>query len=115
MAPLLAKALAWCPGYTLGVVKDGIRTGRYLLWVVMSDRLRAAVVLYPDPQSRAVEVWLMGGDGMDEWLDPLIEALSRYAGDLGYNALQAVVRPGLSKTLKGRDWKATHVVMRKTL
>lgn len=115
VAPLLADALARCPGYTLSVVKDGIQKGRYLLWVVMTDRLRAAVVLYPDAQSRAVEVWLMGGDGMEDWLDTLIEALGRYAGDLGYNALQAVVRPGLSKTLKGRGWKATHVVMRHTL
>lgn len=114
MAPLLAKALAYCRGWTLADVREGVEDGRYLLWVVTDPAVRAAVVLHPDERAEAVTVWLMAGDGMDEWLDDLIAALTRYAADIGYSALQAVVRPGLSKVLNARGWKTSHVIMRST-
>lgn len=78
----------------------------------MNGGLKAAVVLHPDERQQAVVIWLMGGEDMKEWLPLLIENLQRYSNDMGYGALQALVRPGLARRLKNAGWTTEHISMR---
>lgn len=61
----------------------------------------------------AAEFWLCGGADMAEWLDPLIDKVSRWARDEGKTRLRLIGRPGWKRTLP--DWKERGVILERAL
>jgi len=96
-------------GTTLDEVRQQINDRRSMLWVgYIGDTHKMSIVL--TIENTALYAWLMGGEDMDDWIDPLVAAMRRYAREKGLTHLKAVTRPGLAKTLKG--WRTTATIIR---
>lgn len=112
VVPMLEPALEHGDdGTTTGDVWRELKNQRAMLWLHETDGdLDMAVVL--TEENRSLYAWLIGGHGMDRWLDDLIDHMRRYAKENRMVGLKAVTRPGLARTLRKRGWRTNAEIVR---
>jgi len=97
-------------------VLDKILTTDYQLWVVAEgvDVLGAVVTLVDDTGGIPVSsIYLLGGDGFDDWGHLVWEGIEAWATDIGCEYNEIICRPGFLRKVPG--YKHTHVIMGKKL
>jgi hypothetical protein len=99
----------------LGLAQEGV----FVFWVVL-DEMRehhASVVTEAIyfPQRGIVRVIAVGGAKISEWLDTLIFTMEEYASAIGADAIDACVRPGLTRLLSKRGFYTPYTIMRKSV
>ena len=103
--------------YALGDIRKSLLTGANQLWVVMlaGEVVGACVteiIRYPKRKSCFVR-FFSAEDGLREsWLDHL-DIIEAWAKERGCDAVEVSGREGWKRVLK--DYKLTHVVLRKAL
>ncbi|MCK9543693.1 MAG: hypothetical protein M0R03_16865 [Novosphingobium sp.] len=104
--------------YHVDDVYDHIMSGDTVLWAVTSGRDMKAVYttrLVEYPRCRAMEVAWMGGTGVEEWLDPMLEVLEDHASTNNCAHIEAFGRSGWTRMLKARGWGLDASSFRKEL
>lgn len=112
---MLSDALARSgTNYTLGEVRQELETQQCMLWVMVDDRddIIAALVAYVSERRNTLVVWLTAGLHFEEWIKEVESLLQRYVNEYGLKAVEAWVRPGLSRKLGKRGWKLSQVLVR---
>ena len=64
---------------------------------------------------RWVNVWVMGGSGMDDWLSDFLQHLTGIAVERGAAGVMCGGRVGWERRLAAYGWKREHVLMEKKL
>lgn len=120
VAPLLAPAVALTEGrYDMQAVFNQVREQRSLLWVVYDDDLviKAAFIAakrrYPCADWLAVE--FMGGDGMNDWIETVVETLASFARESDLVGLEMAGRKGWTRVLAASGWRENAVLLIKPL
>lgn len=93
-----------------------VRNGSYRLWVAHhNDRLVAAFVteIVRGGRGGAVNVLALGGSGIDEWLDGVVESLDAYARANDCVYVVEMGRSGWNRVLAKRGWVSGPCVMMK--
>jgi len=80
-----------------------------MLWV--TDEM--ALVLRAE--GKALFAWLVAGENMDNWLEEVMNAATRYAREFGYTHFKATVRPGMGRRLKRHGWTTAAEIMRREI
>lgn len=89
-------------------VKEHIRSGRCMLWIVEETTVVAALVMHLPDDRDSLMVWLMGGRDFSDWQPTVQPLLQRYARDVGRTYVEAYARPGLAKKLRKSGWRTRH-------
>lgn len=91
--------------------------GEQVLWVVADEDKEIltgfVTQLLVYPQYRALAVQFLGGKRMKEWLDPAIETINRYAGDLGCETIEGYGREAWIRWLRPRGFRKAYAVFEK--
>lgn len=116
---LVARAAAKWPGdRSADDYLAACRCADAQLWLVSrAGELRAAVItqVLNFPQHRVAIVELMAGQGMDDWVADLDEALTRWAVAEGCARLRTGGRRGLTKAAQRLGYDCVAVVLEKDL
>lgn len=67
------------------------------------------------PQRKVLTVWVVGGSGLDLWVGPLEDTLSRFALEKGCQAIQMIGRRGWKKHLGPLGWNEASTIFVKGL
>lgn len=98
--PLLGPAIERDGGYEPVDVLQQILRGELDLWLVEDDGepVAAAVTqVFSEPRRRGLMICYMGGHGMAEWLDPLVEGIVGFARTAGCRVVSAIGRAGWTR------------------
>lgn len=97
--------------YTFRDVVDYLLSGRVHLW---SDTKAAVVTcIHELPQGKSCTIWLAGGD-LDQCLD-IETKIVEYAREQGCKVVEIHGRPGWSRVLKERGYRAPKVTLCKRI
>ena len=92
--------------YPLDYLLTDLITGKMQLWVIIGDghNVMSATVteIVRYPLGDAVNIFLMGGEGMDEWGDLLHDALVKYAKEVNAKWIDTGSRRGIGKKFYDR-------------
>ena len=89
--------------------------GEMQLWVAVGNGECVAAMItqiIPFPRKKILRVIALGGRGMKDWYQH-IDMVENFAIEMGCTELEAWTKRGLLRVL--RDWKMTHIVIRKDL
>lgn len=92
---------------TVDDLRRNVRTGNYRLWLVdREDRVVAAMVteIVRGGNGCAVYVVALGGTGMDDWLEDVVESLDAYSRANECKYVVEMGRPGWSRVLERLGW-----------
>ncbi len=81
----------------------GIKAGTMQCWAVRDDsKIIAAIVTHAitTPQRKILNVWLVGGSRMNEWVDKVWLSLKEYGRDTGCTAARGFGRKGWIRRLE---------------
>lgn len=67
------------------------------------------------PKQRVCQLRIVTGTNMDEWAQPCIEAIERWAKANGCDAMEFQARPGWERFLSCRGYDKTHVYLERAL
>ena len=89
-------------------IETGIRWGRYSLWEI-SDEDGADVCSFvtevvSGENGSAVNVLVLGGEGMPDWIGELTDALVEYAHSRGCDMILETGRSGWGRVLRRHGW-----------
>jgi len=102
-------------GYSSEDILTRIQMREMQLWVV-GDYVAAAVTqIQKHPGHTTLLVVALGGSGLTDWFDELMDDLEGYARDIGCKYIEEFGRDGWEKVSKHRGYKKVYVVMRKEL
>jgi hypothetical protein len=100
----IKKAAEYTYGrYSAENLYDMVKEGEHQLWVAYDGSdFKSAVLtnVMNYPQCKVLCMGFCGGEELDEWIDPMLSLLKRYAKDMGCDSIEAFGRPGWSKILK---------------
>lgn len=99
-------------------VEAGLADEKLQLWCVLEgEAMRAATVTHIANTKRGevVEVYLVGGAGMEAWIAPLNDEIEAQSREIGCVALRAYGRKGWRDPLAELGWKSTAVIYEKAL
>ena len=85
------------------------------LWVINEYEAAAVTQVQQYPQFKSALIVALGGENMNEWLDEFIEAVEKWASEIGCAYLEEYGRKGWERVGKPRGWEPTYVVMRKAV
>lgn len=86
------------------------------MWLIHEgEELRAVCItqIHAFPRAKALEVIILGGSGMDRWLQELLDVLEKFAAAHGCKAVNAYGRRGWIKVLRPWEWCELAVVISK--
>ena len=113
-------ALEYTDGkYNLSDVISQVLQGMLTLWVVYNETKDKAVgclltEILGYPRSKALSIFLLGGDDFTEIVQTLDE-LKEYAKGMGCKTIEFYGRDGWEKVLKPSGFEKIHIVMRLNL
>ena len=99
-------------------VEAALSTDSMQLWVVLDgDAMKAATVtrIAQTKRGEVVEVYLVGGAGMEEWLAPLNDEIEAQAREIGCVALRSYGRKGWTPSLTRLGWREIATAFEKAL
>ena len=105
----IAKALEKTPTLLSPLdIETGIRWGRYSLWEISDeagdDVASFVTEIVSGGRGSAVNVLVLGGEGMPRWIGELIDALMEYMTTQGCSMVIETGRGGWSKVLRRHGW-----------
>lgn len=110
-APMLAKALDTQESLSIESVYQGVKDGKFHLWV--GDDVAIITEIQQFPLERICVGVLCGGAVVERWESTMNAAVTRYARAMGCRAVVIVGRRGWSKVWP--EFKIDGYVMRKSL
>lgn len=117
---------------TLDDVRASIKNGDSMLWIWLDGqgdldghpkglaiakndlgkRQKVMMALVLRVHHSWLHAWLVAGEQMDLWLEPVVGEMRKHAETLGLRGCQAVARPGLAKALRQRGWRSIAELVR---
>lgn len=105
IAPMLSKGLGAAPNVSIEQEMSDAISGITKVWVVMKDaKVVAALftsVVHDDDGTLALDVYGMGGDGIQKWGKPLSNVLADFAKSQGCKRAVFYGRKGLLRSYNG--------------
>lgn len=113
--PMLQPAIDLSSGrIDADAVLEGLKNRFYVLWVIYPQDLSlcAAAVTHTAkyPRKSMLTVDLLGGHGMQAWLDDLATTFRKFAQVQGLAGVEMTGRPGWARVLSRLGWKHISVV-----
>lgn len=84
------------------------------LWVIGEYRAACITQIVVYPQHKTCLVVALGGDGLSEWFDELMDEIESWASQMGCKFVEEFGRPGWQKIGKARGYSQVYTVMRKS-
>ena len=83
------------------------------LWVVHDGEIKAIIVseIVDYPQIRTIRALAMTGKDLEQWLDMMIETISKWGIENGAHIIEAGGRMGWKKVLEKRGFKNPKIYM----
>ena len=100
-------------GYTPDDILKKLIGSDMQLWIIGDYQAAAVTMLNIYPQHKSWLVVAVGGEGMDEWFDDLMETIEGWASKMGCKYVEEYGRKGWRKVGATRGYEETYVVMRK--
>lgn len=94
--------------YTVDDIYDCIKEYDYTLWIAFEeDKIKAAVVtnFAHYPRKKYLVMTFCGGDQLEQWKDPMLTLLQRFAYDTQCDGIEATARLGWTKIFKSDGHK----------
>ncbi len=117
--PLLEKALEHAQGeFNSGYLREMVYKGSMIVILIFNDMeliAAAAVERISYPAKSTMRISLLGGEGMDEWLKPLVQYLDQMAFSWGVNDIEIAGRRGWLRALDQHGYEATYTILNKKL
>lgn len=111
--PLLARAVARFPNYTLEDVHRSIAAGERQLWIRVPDHEVAVVTAITDyPAGRRLTLFALAGELRPGW-QALFRSIEDWARSQGCSGVDIYGRRGWERVLP--DYRLAHVVLSKEL
>lgn len=85
------------------------------LWIVDDYRAACVTQIVVYPQHKACLVVALGGEGMDEWFDELMEAVETWARGMGCRYVEEYGRKGWARIGAKRGYEPVYQVLRKAV
>lgn len=85
------------------------------LWVVGDYQAAAVTQVIVYPKHKACLVVALGGDGMSEWFDELMDTVEAWAKDMGCRYVEEYGRKGWARVGAKRGYEQIYSVMRKSI
>ena len=115
----IARALAECAAIeTLADVKGSIQDRRRQLWLVDCHGMTTGVVVtetYATARGETCGVPYAAGHAMAIVIDAVLETIEAWARSEGCTRVEAIGRPGWTRTLKSHGWEPRLVHMAKEI
>lgn len=96
-------------------IENGIRWGRYSLWEISDeagkDVCSFVTEIVSGERGSAVNVLVLGGEGMPQWIGELTDALTEYMHAQGCSMVIETGRGGWGKVLRRHGWVDGPVTM----
>ena len=109
----IEKAAEYTYGrYSADNLYDMVKEGEHQLWVAYEDSEFKGTVLtnvMNYPKRKVLCMGFCGGEKLEEWKDPMLELLRRFAKDMGCDSIEAFGRPGWAKVFKDDGYQAKWV------
>lgn len=120
VTPLLKLAVDRSHGrQLLSQVLHQILTGYQQLFIAFTEdnEIIGFVItqLMNYPNKRNLALHFLGGERLDDWAEPMLELIEKWANSNGCDMLEATGRPGLWSKLKHHGWSKAYVVFEKGL
>jgi hypothetical protein len=87
----------------------------FQLWIVGQYQAACVTQITIYPQHKVCLVVALGGEGMDEWLDELMDTVEDWAAQNGCRYVEEYGRKGWLKVGKKRGYGEVYTVMRKSI
>lgn len=120
IGPLLNRPSERTPGLrNANDILDDALDGFALLWVVHPESEPGRIVMAMETKELQTsvgpicELISLGGDGMPDWFDTILEQLETMAKDAGMARIRAVGRPGWKRLMA--DYRTVGVMLEKRL
>ena len=115
VGPMLQMALDKGNGiYILDDVKNVLESGSdILITVVKDEKIQAAFTLtiLKYPQKKVLSIFLVGGEGMKEWEDEIMESIYQIAKEQGADSIYSNGRDGWTRKMKKYGYNKIHTVL----
>ena len=113
--PLLKKALTKAPEYNEEAVLAKVLNGTSQMWLAEDDELLGITITegVQYPEYLALNIHLLGGTRLKEWMEIGLEKIQQFAKDSGCKEISLSGRKGWEKLLK--DFTATRTILTKRL
>ena len=95
--------------YSADNLYDMVKEGDHELWVAFDDDGFKGTVLtniMNYPKRKVLCMGFCGGEKLEEWKDPMLALLRRFAKDMGCDSIEAFGRPGWAKIFKDDGYQA---------
>lgn len=113
--PLIARVIEQDDvGYSTEDILTKIQMRQMQLWVA-PERAAMVTQVLVYPKYKTLLVVALGGDGMADWLDDVIETLDGFAKHMGCKYVEERGRSGWERTLSKYGYRKAYVVLRKTV
>jgi hypothetical protein len=112
---LLAPAIEHGGDTDAAELIDDLLDNRAQLWVLRTKGGDPAAAAVTQRFGDVLHCQLLGGDGMEDWVDDLIATTARYARPVGVQRFTIQGRLGWERVLAARGWRKKAVVMEWTL
>lgn len=98
-------------------IRAGLLTGEDQLWIWRTATAFAVGItrLANYPKQRVCTLRIVTGNNMEEWFEPCLETIERWAKANGCHAMEFQARPGWKRFLSGRGYDHTHSYLEKSL
>lgn len=104
--PLLSRVLErFDYGSDANDVLADVMSGRRMIWSINNFEGVAVLEICPLPKFSVLDVPLLAGDNMKNWLSPLIRQLTLYAKSSGCKYIDAFGRRGWTRQLEEYGFK----------
>lgn len=95
-------------------MKRDLVSGLRQLWAIQRDQEVVAVAVISADETHLgpkIVVDLLSGEGMDEWIETLVESLRELKELMGAFCIEASCRPGLGRYMKRIGWTHKATIM----
>ena len=89
------------------------------LWIIFNEKkeihsvLTTQIITYP--RKTTCRIVTLGGEGLDDWVDQLLDILEEWAIEQGCVAMETCCRKGFTKKLERLGYEQTYTVLGKEL
>jgi hypothetical protein len=98
-------------------IRAGLLTGEDQLWIWRTATAFAVGItrLANYPKQRVCTLRIVTGNNMEEWAEPCIETIEKWAKARGCHAMEFQARPGWERFLRPRGYDKTHVYLERAI
>jgi hypothetical protein len=98
-------------------IKAGLLTGEDQLWIWRTATAFAVGItrLANYPKQRVCTLRIVTGNNMEEWAEPCIKTIEKWAKANGCHAMEFQARPGWERFLRPRGYDKTHVYLERAI